>query len=117
MYLMIIPIILFVILVICLPQLMIIGLFAFVGYGMCKAMNKKDIGTAIIVISIFGALSNIMQHAMPLIDKEAKEEKFDKYRNKITESVKDRVDKLEFKEKEEDDLWNKVLDKIKGDGD
>jgi hypothetical protein len=103
---------------------MILGLLAFVGYGMCKAMNKKDIGRAIVVISLFSSLSTVMQHVMPIIHKEEKngtEFRYDKYKDYITDKANKATDsvkkKAKFNEKEEDDLWNKVLDKIKGEGD
>jgi predicted metalloprotease len=103
---------------------MILGIFAFVGYGICKAMNKDDIGKAIVVIAIFGALSNIMQAVMPIIQKEEENSskfRYEKYKDYITDKANDATDnvkeKTKFNEKEEDDLWNKVLNKIKGEGD
>jgi len=65
--LLIIPILTFVILCICLPQLMINTLVGSFGYFVCRAVGKRRMSKMIIIITIFTCLSVIMEKVLPLV--------------------------------------------------
>jgi len=82
--LLIIPILLFVILCVCLPQLMINTLIGSLGYFICKGLSKRSMANMIIIITIFSCLNVTMEKVLPLIEEaQGKQEyigdKIDKY--------------------------------------
>jgi len=80
----IVPILMFVILCLCLPQIMLQTLIGFFGYIICKALNNNNLAKMVIIITIFACLNVIMEKAMPIIEEvQGKQEyvgdKIDKY--------------------------------------
>jgi len=74
--LLIIPILIFVITCLCLPQLMIQTLIGVFGYVICRALSKRNMAKMIIVITIFSCLSIIMEKVLPIIEEEQKKQKY-----------------------------------------
>ena len=74
--LLIIPILLFVILCLCLPQLMIQIIIGAFGYFICRALTKRNLSKMIIVITIFSCLSTVMEKVLPLIAEEQKKQQY-----------------------------------------
>jgi len=74
--LLIIPILIFVITCLCLPQLMIQTLIGVFGYVTCRALSKKNMAKMIIVITIFSCLSIVMEKVLPIIEEEQKKQKY-----------------------------------------
>ena len=72
----IIPILLFVITCLCLPQLMIQILIGAFGYVTCRALSKRNMAKMIIVITVFSCLSVIMEKVLPLVEEEQKKQKY-----------------------------------------
>ena len=74
--LLIIPILLFAITCLCLPQLMVQILIGAFGYVTCRALSKRNMAKMIIVITVFTCLSVIMEKVLPLIEEEQKKQKY-----------------------------------------
>ena len=66
----IVPILLFAILCLCLPQIMLQILIGVFGYITCKILRKYHMAKMIIVISFFACLNVVMAKAMPLIEEQ-----------------------------------------------
>jgi len=76
MFLLIIPIIIFVITCLCLPQLMIQIIIGAFGYFTCRALTKRNLSKMIIVITIFSCLSTVMEKVLPLVEEEQKKQQY-----------------------------------------
>ena len=76
MFLLIIPILLFAILCLCLPQLMIQIIIGAFGYFICRALTKRNLSKMIIVITIFSCLSTVMEKVLPLVEEEQKKQQY-----------------------------------------
>jgi len=84
--LLIIPILLFVILCLCLPQLMMQILIGTFGYVTCRILSKINMAKMIIIITLFSCLSVIMEKVMPIIEEEQKKQEY--VENKIKDANK-----------------------------
>ena len=76
MFLLIIPILLFVITCLCLPQLMIMTIIGAFGYFTCRALTKRNLSKMIIVITIFSCLSTVMEKVLPIVEEEQKKQQY-----------------------------------------
>ena len=76
MFLLIIPILLFVITCLCLPQLMIQIIIGAFGYFTCRALTKRNLSKMIIVITIFSCLSTVMEKVLPIVEEEQKKQQY-----------------------------------------
>jgi len=74
--LLIIPILLFAITCLCLPQLMVQILIGAFGYFTCKAVSNRRMSKMIIIITVFSCLSVIMEKVLPIIEEEQKKQKY-----------------------------------------
>jgi len=74
--LLIIPILLFVITCLCLPQLMIQILIGAFGYVTCRALSKRNMAKMIIIITVFTCLSVIVEKVLPLIEEEQRKQEY-----------------------------------------
>jgi len=122
--LLIIPILLFVILCVCLPQLMIQTLIGVFGYATCRVLSKRSMSKMIIVITVFSYLSVIMEKTLPLIeevqgkqeyvgDKIDNYEQYKKYFNPTSklydkEDIQKPIDKI-IDENTPDNLFFRIL--------
>ena len=76
MFLLIIPIIIFVITCLCLPQLMIMTIIGAFGYIVCRILSNRSMSKMIIVITIFSCLSTVMEKVLPIIEEEQKKQQY-----------------------------------------
>jgi len=72
----IIPILLFAILCLCLPQLMIMTIIGAFVYFICRALSKRNMSKMIIVIVVFSCLSTVMEKVLPLVEEEQKKQQY-----------------------------------------
>jgi len=86
MFIFIIPILLFVILCVCLPQLMIMTIIGAFGYFTCRTLSKRNMAKMIIVITLFSCLSTVMEKVLPLIEAEQNKQQY--VENKIEDTKK-----------------------------
>lgn len=99
----IIPIILFVILTMILPQLMIYVFLGVIGYVLGWALHKKQLGVLVIMLCIFSSLSLLAEKVTPLVEKSEKD------------TVKNKTEILNKQftfEEEKDDAWYKIWDYV-----
>jgi len=76
MYLIIIPILIFAITCLCLPQLMIQFILGFVGYIICKVLSNRYMAKMIVVITILASLNIVMEKVIPIIEIEQEKQKY-----------------------------------------
>lgn len=99
----IIPIIIFVVLTMILPQLMIYTLLAVIGHVLGLALRKQQIGKLVVLLCIFSSLTLLVEKANPLIEKSEDES---------NEIKKEFIDKQFYIEEEKNDVWSRVWDFI-----
>jgi len=72
----IIPILLFTILCLCLPQLMIMTIIGAFGYITCRILSNRSMSKMIIVIIVLSCLSTVMEKVLPLVEEEQKRQQY-----------------------------------------
>jgi len=70
MFLIIIPILIFAITCLCLPQLLMQIILGAVGYFICRAMRRKSMAKMIIIISILCCIGILVEKVMPIVKAE-----------------------------------------------
>jgi len=105
--LLIIPILLFVILCLCLPQLMIMTIIGVFGYIVCRTLSNRSMSKMIIVITIFSCLSTVMEKVLPIIEEEQKKQQYVEEKIDDVKRYVDPTSKLHEKENVQ-----KPIDKI-----
>jgi len=103
----IIPILLFTILCLCLPQLMIMTIIGAFGYIICRTLSNRSMSKMIIIIVLLSCLSTVMEKVMPIIEEEQKKQEYVENKIKDTEKYINPNSKLYNKE----DI-QKPIDKI-----
>ena len=76
MFLLIIPIIIFVITCLCLPQLMIMTIIGAFGYIVCRILSNRSMSKMVIVITIFSCLNTVMEKVLPIVEEEQKKQQY-----------------------------------------
>jgi len=107
MYLIIIPILIFAITCLCLPQLMIQFILGFVGYIICKVLSNRYMAKMIVAITILASLNIVMEKVIPIIEIEQEKQKYIENRIENAKKYVDPNSKLYNKE----DI-QKPIDKI-----
>ena len=98
MYLIIIPILIFAITCLCLPQLMIQFILGFVGYIICKVLSNRYMAKMIVAITILASLNIVMEKVIPIIEIEQEKQKYIENRIENAKKYVDPNSKLYNKE-------------------
>ena len=64
----IIQVIVFVIVCVCLPELMLLALVGLIGFIVCKVTNRRSIGQMILLLVVFLGLDIVVSKVQEIID-------------------------------------------------
>jgi len=112
MFLIIIPILIFAITCLCLPQLMIQIILGFLGYILCRALYNKNLAKMIVVITLFSCLNVIMEKVMPIVKVEQEKQKYIEEKIDDVKKYANPKSKYFTKEQVESEMDKKINDSI-----
>jgi len=112
MFLIIIPILIFAITCLCLPQLLIQIILGFTGYILCRALRYKPMAKMIVVITVFSCLSIIIGKVMPIVKEEQEKQQYIEEKIDDVKKFANPKSKYFTREQVESEMDKKINDSI-----